>query len=289
MASAVTSTLASATFVTSEPTATQVAYPPNINHAAAYISGRVLTIGGLTLLFIGLCCIAVTILRFSEQEQHPAQAVDQEKALVLDQSTVNSTFPIRVYPSNQHLFLDNDAMLVVTTTTVSQEELTDQSRQQENGPAQGSEKQMLHPTVQHAFMDLGRLGRLWNRDSSRFSSVCNSPSPSQAARMPSFTTTMMQSTPVLLSASFAVPIQPDTHESPDQVSTAEELCSICLGEYAIDDRIRVLPCGHEYHAGCIDIWLCRKSTQCPLCKHDLLNDISSSTPAQVHFLETPFP
>jgi hypothetical protein len=35
-------------------------------------------------------------------------------------------------------------------------------------------------------------------------------------------------------------------------STAEDICcSICLCEYVVDDRVRVLPCTHEYHAECI--------------------------------------
>ncbi|ORY98280.1 hypothetical protein BCR41DRAFT_364457 [Lobosporangium transversale] len=40
-----------------------------------------------------------------------------------------------------------------------------------------------------------------------------------------------------------------------------------------DDRVRTLSCNHEYHAECIDIWLTSKSTQCPLCKHDLFGDV----------------
>ncbi|KAF9427881.1 E3 ubiquitin-protein ligase rnf13 [Podila epigama] len=61
--------------------------------------------------------------------------------------------------------------------------------------------------------------------------------------------------------------------------TLEDLCSICLGEYETNDRIRILPCNHEYHAECVDIWLTHKSTHCPLCKHDLLNDVESTVPA----------
>ncbi|KAF9899539.1 hypothetical protein EC991_008631, partial [Linnemannia zychae] len=35
-------------------------------------------------------------------------------------------------------------------------------------------------------------------------------------------------------------------------STLEEVCcSICLSEYVANDRVRVLPCTHEYHAECI--------------------------------------
>ncbi|KAK3833496.1 MAG: hypothetical protein JOS17DRAFT_81157 [Linnemannia elongata] len=58
-------------------------------------------------------------------------------------------------------------------------------------------------------------------------------------------------------------------------SVAEDVCcSICLCEYVAGDRVRILPCTHEYHAECIDIWLTNKSTQCPLCKCDLLDDLT---------------
>lgn len=42
------------------------------------------------------------------------------------------------------------------------------------------------------------------------------------------------------------------------------LCSVCLAEYCNADELRSLPCSHEYHAKCIDIWL-KKKRACPLC------------------------
>ena len=41
-------------------------------------------------------------------------------------------------------------------------------------------------------------------------------------------------------------------------------CSICLVEIAPKDKVRLLPCVHVYHQGCIDHWF-RKATACPSC------------------------
>ncbi|KAJ1974084.1 hypothetical protein H4R34_004850 [Dimargaris verticillata] len=43
-------------------------------------------------------------------------------------------------------------------------------------------------------------------------------------------------------------------------------CSICLDEFEPGVRIRMLPCHHYFHTKCIDIWLTKKSSLCPLCK-----------------------
>lgn len=46
-------------------------------------------------------------------------------------------------------------------------------------------------------------------------------------------------------------------------------CTVCLCEFAGEDRLRLLPpCGHAFHAGCIDTWLLSSST-CPLCRRAL--------------------
>ncbi|OBZ87774.1 Receptor y region, transmembrane domain- and RING domain-containing protein 2 [Choanephora cucurbitarum] len=47
-----------------------------------------------------------------------------------------------------------------------------------------------------------------------------------------------------------------------------ETCVICLEFFKINDKVRKLPCQHEYHCICIDPWLTSKSSECPLCKFD---------------------
>jgi hypothetical protein len=54
--------------------------------------------------------------------------------------------------------------------------------------------------------------------------------------------------------------------SPDAV------CSICLSEYEMNDRLKTLPCSHEFHKACIDPWL-RINRTCPTCRHDITQQI----------------
>ena len=46
-------------------------------------------------------------------------------------------------------------------------------------------------------------------------------------------------------------------------------CTICLEDFAPGDKLKVLPCGHEYHQECIEPWLLEKSSLCPLCKQNI--------------------
>ncbi|GJJ75272.1 hypothetical protein EMPS_07630 [Entomortierella parvispora] len=58
-------------------------------------------------------------------------------------------------------------------------------------------------------------------------------------------------------------------EAPQRASTMiVDTCAVCLEEFANGDQIRTLPCHHEFHCECIDPWLTRKSSTCPLCKFE---------------------
>ncbi|GAV73900.1 zf-RING_2 domain-containing protein [Cephalotus follicularis] len=48
-----------------------------------------------------------------------------------------------------------------------------------------------------------------------------------------------------------------------------EQCYICLAEYEDGEKIRVLPCNHEYHMSCVDKWLKEIHGVCPLCRGDV--------------------
>ncbi|KAL8159111.1 hypothetical protein V2J09_000648 [Rumex salicifolius] len=45
-------------------------------------------------------------------------------------------------------------------------------------------------------------------------------------------------------------------------------CAICLEDYNVGEKIRVLPCKHKFHTSCVDLWLTSWRTFCPVCKKD---------------------
>ncbi|KAI1312619.1 E3 ubiquitin-protein ligase znrf3 [Mortierella claussenii] len=249
---------------------------------------------------LSLGCLAAIIIRFSRVNRRAVLMVDREKATTLDQRTINKLLPIRVYPSQQLVFVDKENMLVEVDSRFKLKEMrkkdsTQQNIGQETPPSPLPDQQRVRHWQHYlslSFMSLGKLGRLWSRNSYHCSSACNLPTSSQADPTLTITRAVPQTTEVVAPTSFAVPIQEGnaSHALPETTEVVlieierEETCSICLSEYVLDDRIRLLPCGHEYHTECVDVWLCRKSTHCPLCKYDLLNDIPSISKEQ-HALE----
>ncbi|KAJ2357734.1 E3 ubiquitin-protein ligase rnf13 [Coemansia erecta] len=45
----------------------------------------------------------------------------------------------------------------------------------------------------------------------------------------------------------------------------EENCAVCLDDFAVGDKVRLLPCKHYFHVSCIDQWLTKNTAVCPLC------------------------
>ncbi|VVA29125.1 PREDICTED: E3 [Prunus dulcis] len=69
------------------------------------------------------------------------------------------------------------------------------------------------------------------------------------------------------------------HKSQITESKAQDAqeCYICLSEYNEGDKIRVLPCCHEFHMECVDKWLKEKQGVCPLCRGDVCKGIAESS------------
>ena len=49
-----------------------------------------------------------------------------------------------------------------------------------------------------------------------------------------------------------------------EANNGQTSCPVCLEAFRKRDRVRMLPCSHIYHPRCIDPWLSRSGTSCPL-------------------------
>ncbi|XVF18065.1 hypothetical protein REPUB_Repub10bG0179500 [Reevesia pubescens] len=53
-------------------------------------------------------------------------------------------------------------------------------------------------------------------------------------------------------------------------SSAEgETCCVCLSSIKEGDDMRVLPCLHQFHRGCVDRWLSSFRKNCPICRFSM--------------------
>lgn len=63
-------------------------------------------------------------------------------------------------------------------------------------------------------------------------------------------------------------INGQNHRNVLTLSSEEGKCIICLGDYEVDEELKVLPCNHHFHRSCIDEWLHIQKT-CPLCVQEV--------------------
>ncbi|XP_068612144.1 RING finger protein 150 [Brachionichthys hirsutus] len=65
-------------------------------------------------------------------------------------------------------------------------------------------------------------------------------------------------------------LQVRTVRKGDQETEADfDNCAVCIEGYKPNDVVRVLPCRHLFHKGCVDPWLLDHRT-CPMCKMNIL-------------------
>ncbi|XP_034242423.1 E3 ubiquitin-protein ligase RNF181-like [Thrips palmi] len=57
----------------------------------------------------------------------------------------------------------------------------------------------------------------------------------------------------------------------DTVQEEGEQCPVCLKKFEVAEVVKVMPCHHNFHTGCILPWL-QKTNSCPLCRHELPTD-----------------
>jgi len=60
----------------------------------------------------------------------------------------------------------------------------------------------------------------------------------------------------------------------DGVSNSDQhTCVVCICEWEPDQKVRVLPCKHEFHAKCVDRWL-KEDRTCPICRYEIKDEDS---------------
>ncbi|CAE8643861.1 unnamed protein product [Polarella glacialis] len=67
-------------------------------------------------------------------------------------------------------------------------------------------------------------------------------------------------------------------EERDAHSDIFGICSVCLTDFCRGDVFRQLPCGHDFHKTCIDMWLGRKG-YCPICRRPVVSSASTAAEA----------
>mmetsp|Transcript_19995 Transcript_19995/g.34387 ORF Transcript_19995/g.34387 Transcript_19995/m.34387 type:complete len:253 (+) Transcript_19995:217-975(+) len=63
-----------------------------------------------------------------------------------------------------------------------------------------------------------------------------------------------------------------------QFPWTNDACPICLDDIHPGNRMKRLPCGHEFHADCITKWVCQ-TNKCPYCKA-LVKDVTECVVAE---------
>ncbi|KAI1313875.1 hypothetical protein EDD11_002446 [Mortierella claussenii] len=193
------------------------------------------------------------------------------RKLTLDKAILDK-LPIRVYGQPQSIptiaaaGAAGTAGLAVETGETGSAGDQQQAAQDSNVLTTLSRSNSLRDSISEKFVrSIKAVEAASNLDSSLL------PAASAAVASAAATTSATSSTPALIPAPTATPTTNNTSRTvvvDDAVG--DETCAVCLDEFTEGEEIRMLPCRHEFHCECIDPWLVRKSSTCPLCKFDCL-------------------
>ncbi|KAF9431607.1 hypothetical protein BGZ76_000084 [Entomortierella beljakovae] len=230
--------------------------------ASSYFSGRVLTLGGVILFFVGLCCIFAVLFRFTRHSGRriPVQVVEPEKPRVLNQDTINYNFPIRIWPSQDRIIVDKHDRVIGFFAGFKAREPIDRPEnnddeeevdEEETNSRLKEERSRKKPLLRR----FGFMERLYHRHNAQSTTSRDSDgNGSSSAVMEVNIPLDNMDTKSLLDCPIGSHIenqesQLEKEELAEQIE--EQCCSICISEYEENDRVRILPCNHEFHAECI--------------------------------------
>jgi E3 ubiquitin-protein ligase RNF13/E3 ubiquitin-protein ligase RNF167 len=97
------------------------------------------------------------------------------------------------------------------------------------------------------------------------------------------TSDLGERTPETNRASSSAPVaprRPSSSEGPSHPwAETQTECAICLSEFEVGDRVRVLPCDHIFHLDEVDGWLIHNKKLCPVCKADVTQPPAAYVPS----------
>ncbi|KAF8970764.1 hypothetical protein BGZ46_010395 [Entomortierella lignicola] len=189
--------------------------------------------------------MAKLIMIRHNRRRRPFHTVEVARPHVLNQRAIDRSLPIRVWPSQQRLLIDDNGRVVATFKGFKVLEKNNLSEKHDLNSNLSVKEERLG--ARQLLKGFGFMEKLYNRNATQSSaggsgSTNNNSSTGiddDACKEPS--------------SNVAIPLSDMSLVSSTDLEKVEDeaCCSICLCEYTTNDRLRILPCDHEYHAECI--------------------------------------